>query len=182
MRKQVFGRKFKRDTNERKALFKSLASSLVMYEHIETTEEKAKAIRGHVEKMVTKVNTNNSEHARRLIQAYLTNEALVKMMTDIAPRFTKRPGGYTRIIKTRGRFSDNASMAIIEWVEKASAVGAKKVTGGKKNALDKVEATVTSAKGKSIKKTAKARTGTKVTKSSVKKAAVKKVSKKKETK
>lgn len=182
MRKQVFGRKFKRDTNERKALFKSLASSLVMYERIETTEEKAKAIRGHVEKMVTKVNTNNSEHARRLIQAYLTNEALAKMMTDIAPRFTKRPGGYTRILKTRSRFSDDASMAIIEWVEKARTVGAKAVQGGKKDALDKVEATVTSANEKSIKKTAKAGAGTKATKSSGKKTAAKPISKKKETK
>ena len=71
--------------------FKSLASSLVMYERIETTEEKAKAIKGHVEKMVTKVNTNTSEHARKLIQAYLTNEALAKMMTDIAPDLLNAP-------------------------------------------------------------------------------------------
>jgi len=122
MRKQVFGRHLKRDTNERKALFKGLASSLVMHERIETTEEKAKAIKGHVEKLVTKAKKNNSINAKRLLQAYLTHDALQKMLTDVAPRFVDRPGGYTRILKIGSRFSDNASMAIIEWVDKTSRV------------------------------------------------------------
>ncbi len=120
MKKQVFGRQLKRDTNERKALFKGLVSSLTMYERIETTEEKAKAIKGHVEKLVTKAKKNDSVQARQLLQAYLTNEALQKMVTDVAPRFSDRPGGYTRIIKIGNRFSDNASMVIMEWVEKGT--------------------------------------------------------------
>lgn len=118
MRKQVFGRHLKRDTNERKALFKGLASSLVMHERIETTEEKAKAIKGYVEKMVTRANKSNSVQAKLLLQAYLTNDALAKMFSDIAPRFINRPGGYTRIVKIGNRFSDDASMVIMEWVEK----------------------------------------------------------------
>lgn len=122
MKKQVFGRQLKRDTNERKALFKGLVSSLTMYERIETTEEKAKAIKGHVEKLVTKAKKNNSVQARQMLQAYLTNEALQKMVTDVAPRFSDRPGGYTRIIKIGNRFSDNASMVIMEWVEKGTKV------------------------------------------------------------
>ncbi len=149
-----------------------------MYERIETTEEKAKAIKGHVEKMVTKVNTNTSEHARKLIQAYLTNEALAKMMTDIAPRFTKRPGGYTRILKTRSRFSDDASMAIIEWVEKAPVVGSK-VVSGKKEVQDEVVVTATTTTSdKKVKTAAKTQTKKIPLKSSTKKT----TTKKKETK
>ena len=120
MKKQVFGRQLKRDTNERKALFKGLVSSLTMYERIETTKEKAKSIQGHVEKLVTKANKNNSEQARKLLQAYLTHEALQKMLTDVAPRFVDRQGGYTRILKIGNRFNDNASMVIMEWVEKGT--------------------------------------------------------------
>lgn len=130
MRKQVFGRQFKRDTNERKALFKGLASALVMHERIETTEEKAKAIKGHVEKLVTKAKKNESAHAKALLEAYLTHDALQKMLTDIAPRFVDRPGGYTRLIKLGTRFSDNASMAILEFVEKAVDKKVAKVKSG----------------------------------------------------
>jgi len=165
MKKQVFGRQLKRDTNERKALFKGLVSSLTMYERIETTEEKAKAIKGHVEKLVTKAKKNNSTHARSLLQAYLTNEALQKMLTDVAPRFVDRPGGYTRIIKIGNRFSDNASMVIIEWVEKKTqesksknlAAGKTTSSKNKKVADDVVaiEAKVAkSTKSKKVTKTA----------------------------
>lgn len=122
MRKQVFGRHFKRDTNERKAMFKSLASALVMHERIETTEEKAKAIRGSVEKMVTKAKKRDSVMAVRLLSPELTSPAVKKMIASIAPRFSTRDGGYTRIIKKGNRFNDNASMVLLEWVEKASAV------------------------------------------------------------
>ncbi|CAN5159331.1 hypothetical protein BH09PAT1_BH09PAT1_8460 [soil metagenome] len=137
MKKQVFGRQLKRDTNERKALFKGLVSSLIMYERIETTEEKAKSIKGLAEKIVTKAKKNNNAHARTLIQAYLTNEALQKMLTDIAPRFIDRPGGYTRILKIGNRFNDNASMVIMEWVEKSTKV---KIVPAKKTAKNAGEA------------------------------------------
>ncbi len=156
MRKQVFGRHLKRDTNERKALFKSLASSLVLHERIETTEEKAKAIKGQVEKMVTKVKKNNSNHTADLLRAHLSHEALVKLMSDIAPRFSDRPGGYTRIIKKGNRFSDNASMVFIEWVEKGAKTIAdvKAVDAPKKVVKKKVAKVQADAKVvKSVKKT-----------------------------
>lgn len=155
MRKQVFGRHLKRDTNERKALFKSLASSLVLHERIETTEEKAKAIKGQVEKMVTKAKKNNSNHTADLLRAHLSHEALVKLMSDIAPRFSDRPGGYTRIIKKGNRFSDNASMVFIEWVEKGAKVIAdvKAVDAAKKVVKKKVARVQADAKVvKSVKK------------------------------
>src|SRR5260370_19178982 len=99
MRKQVFGRKLQRDSNERKAIFKGLMSSLVMNESLKTTEEKAKAIRGQVEKLVTKAKNRGTE-ARKFLSPYLHPEAVDKVISDLAVRFEKRPGGYTRIIKT----------------------------------------------------------------------------------
>ena len=177
MRKQVFGRHLKRDTNERKALFKGLASSLVAYERIETTEEKAKSVKGYVEKLVTKAKMNNGAHVRSLLEPYLSPAAVVKMIDDIAPRFTDRPGGYVRIIKTRRRFSDNAKMVFMEWVEKStvattSSKTTKKTTARK--ASDEVKTTTTKpAKEKTTKKTP-VKTEKKTVKTPTKKAPAKK--------
>lgn len=121
MRKQVFGRKFKRDANERKALLKGLMTDLVMKESIRTTEEKAKAIRGAVEKLVTKAKIKG-DLAKPLLLPYLSLQAVEKTVNDLAKRFAQRPGGYVRIIKLGKRFGDNAGMALIEWVEKTSAL------------------------------------------------------------
>ena len=158
MRKQVFGRQLKRDTNERKALFKGLMSSLVLSERIKTTEEKAKSIKGQVEKLVTKAKKGGL-NAERLIQPYLTTDAIQKMMQDIAPRFAGRNGGYTRIIRLERRFSDNASVVLIEWVEKSQG---KKITATtlkpkrKEGTVLNAEA-VTAKSTKSEKKTSKAK-------------------------
>lgn len=145
MKKQVFGRQFKRDINERKALFKGLATSLVMHERIETTEEKAKAIKGLVEKLVTKALKNNGSHAESLLSPYLASPAVKKLIAEVAPRFANRPGGYTRIIKIGQRFNDNANMVIMEWVEKpvikATALVEKK-TKKEKNEEVALDATV----------------------------------------
>ena len=122
MRKQVFGRHLQRDTNERKALFKGLASQLVMHEHIETTEAKAKAVKGMIEKLVTKAKTKEGAHRLSLLQPYLYQPAVIKMIEDIAPRFVERPGGYIRIVKIGQRFSDNSDMVFMEWVEKSKGI------------------------------------------------------------
>lgn len=116
MRNKIFGRQFKRDTNERKALFKSLMSALILMDRIKTTHEKAKAIQGSVEKLVTKAK-KKGESSKREMGQYLTEPAIEKLIADIVPRFSKRPGGYTRIIKMQKRLSDKAHMSIIEWVE-----------------------------------------------------------------
>lgn len=115
MRKNVFGRRLKRDKNQRKALFKGLMSSLVLEERIKTTEEKAKAIKGKIEKLVTKVKKNGAS-VRNQLQEYLVPKALEKFVTDTALRFSKRPGGYTRLVKIGKRF-DSSSMVLMEWVE-----------------------------------------------------------------
>lgn len=127
MKKNVFGRKLSRDANERKALFKTLASSLVMHESITTTEAKAKAIKPYVEKLVTKAKKRQGE-ARQFIEPNLSKEAADKLIMDTSLRFTERNGGYTRIIKLGNRFADNAPVAKIEWVDKKPIKIAKKET------------------------------------------------------
>lgn len=119
MRKNVFGRQFRRDTNERKALFKSLLSALVLEERIKTTEEKAKAIKGQADKLIT-LARHHGKFASRWLQKYLTPKAVEKLVAEITPRFTGRSGGYTRFMRTGNRVADNATMAYLEWTEKKS--------------------------------------------------------------
>lgn len=121
MRKRVFGRHLKRDTNERKALFKNLLTELVLREKITTTEEKAKAIRAQAEKLITKAKRKGAQ-AEYLLQPYVSAEAVKKLMSDLSSRFASRPGGYTRLTKLGNRFGDNASMVVIELVDQASAL------------------------------------------------------------
>lgn len=116
MRKNVFGRRFKRDANARKALFKGLMSSLVLDEKIKTTEAKAKSIKADIEKLVTKAK-KREEEARRFLLSKLTPEAADKVIERIAPQFAERPGGYTRIVRLGNRATDSASMVVMEWVE-----------------------------------------------------------------
>lgn len=94
-------------------------SSLVLEEQIKTTEQKAKAIKGEVEKLITRAK-KETRLAKRLLEKRLTPKAIEKIMTDIAPRFAKREGGYTRIIRLGRRFGDDATMVIMEWVEKST--------------------------------------------------------------
>lgn len=118
MKKRIFGKKLKRDINERKALFKGLMSSLVLSEKIKTTESKAKAIRADVEKLITTAKKGKSG-VKKILEQKLSSEAVEKVIKDIAPRFSQRQGGYTRILRMGERLGDNASMVIMEWTEAA---------------------------------------------------------------
>ncbi|MBP9719376.1 MAG: 50S ribosomal protein L17 [Candidatus Levybacteria bacterium] len=131
MRKSIFGRKFKRDSNERKALFKSLMSELVLHGRIKTTEQKAKAIRASAEKLIKKAQKNGNL-ARKLLSMELIPAAMEKVITDIAPKFASRSGGYTRMVKLGRRFNDDASMVVMEWVE-----GVGQIVKGEKVAKEK---------------------------------------------
>ncbi len=131
MKKKVFGRKFKRDKNERKALFKSLMSSLVLNERIQTSEAKAKAIRGEIEKLVTKAKKGGNA-AYLVIEKTLTRPAFEKLTKEIGPRFKKRAGGYTRIIRIGEKFGDNAPLVLMEWTESAQAIVPVEVPVAKK--------------------------------------------------
>src|SRR3989344_8126074 len=121
MKKNIFGRKFKRDIKKRKALFKSLLSALVLNERIKTTEAKAKAIKAEADKLISKAR-KEEKLARKLLSVHLCPEAIEKLISEIALRFKDRNGGYVRIIKMGERLSDNARMAVMEWVEKKEIV------------------------------------------------------------
>jgi large subunit ribosomal protein L17 len=121
MNKKVFGRKLGRDKNERAALFKNLMSALIMFEKIETSESKAKAIRPEIEKLITKAKSSKVSD-KTVLEKNLTRTAFEKMVKEIGPRFAKRQGGYTRMIKIGKRFGDDSPTVIMELVDKISAV------------------------------------------------------------
>lgn len=145
MRKNVFGRQFSRDTNQRKSLFKSLISSLILQESIKTTLEKAKAIKGDVDKIVNKAKKGDMTLKIQLLQPRLGVPAMNKVIKDIAPRFKDRSSGYTSIIKLGRRFSDNAAMALMKWVVKTEIKSdVKELSAGK--VVKKVKAKIKVAK------------------------------------
>jgi len=156
MKKSVFGRKLKRDKNERKALFKSLMSAFIMNGRITTSEAKAKAVRAEIEKLVTKAK-NGSNAAKLVIEKSLTKDAFEKMVREIGPLFEKRTGGYTRLIKLGERFGDNSPVVIMEWTEEIKAIvpvqAEKKVKPAKKEKVEKPVKKV--AEKKPVKKTVK---------------------------
>ncbi len=126
MRHQVSGFKLNRMSSSRIALRRNLIKQFFLHERIRTTVTKAAAIRGEAEKMITiarKVkDAEDSEKvaARRLVASRLgnnSNEVIKKLFDEIAPRFSERNGGYTRILKLGPRFGDKAEMALIEFVE-----------------------------------------------------------------
>ena len=117
MRHRVFGRKLGRDVKAKKALFKNLINALIEHQEIRTTEAKAKAIRGLVDKFVSRAKKKDL-HSRRLVFSFLQNKKMVnKLFEEIGPRFGKRPSGFTRIIKLGRRKGDGAMMVKMEFVE-----------------------------------------------------------------
>jgi large subunit ribosomal protein L17 len=117
MRHRVFGRKLGRNVKSRKALFKNLINALIEHQEIQTTEAKAKAIKGLVDKFVSRAKKKDL-HSRRLVFSFLQNQKMVnKLFEEIAPRFKQRPSGFTRIIKLGRRKGDAAMMVKMEFVE-----------------------------------------------------------------
>jgi large subunit ribosomal protein L17 len=111
------GKKLGRDSAHRKALYSNLAGALIEHGRIKTTVTKAKAVKPHVEHMIT-LGRRGDLHARRQATAFLRSRDVVhKLFADVAPLFKDRPGGYTRIIKIGTRPGDSAEMAYIELVD-----------------------------------------------------------------
>lgn len=116
MRHKCIAKKFGRSMAHRKALMSSLVTNLILNDRIETTLPKAKQARRDAEKMVT-LARKGTLAARRLAASRLRNPgAVMKLFDAVVPAMDGRPGGYTRIIKTRARRGDAAEMAILEWV------------------------------------------------------------------
>jgi large subunit ribosomal protein L17 len=118
VRHRKSGRQLGRNTHHRLALFRSLVTSLLEHERIETTEAKAKEIRILTDRMIT-LGKDGSLHARRRAASYIRTKTVVsKLFKDLAGRFSERKGGYTRLIKTRRRVGDAAPMVVIELVSR----------------------------------------------------------------
>jgi large subunit ribosomal protein L17 len=109
------GRKLHRKVGPRKALMKTLASSLVIHEKIKTTEAKAKELSPYIEKKITKAKKGDVA-SRRILNKFFSDNVTKKLVDEIAPKYKERNGGYTRVIKLGIRKSDGAKMAIIELV------------------------------------------------------------------
>lgn len=109
-------RKLGRNSSNRKALFRSILSSFIKHERIETTVTKAKEVNSHVAKLITLAKQGDL-HARRQVLAVLVDEeATRKLFDEIAPKYAERQGGFTRIYRVGPRRGDAAEMAIIELV------------------------------------------------------------------
>jgi large subunit ribosomal protein L17 len=116
MRHRNAGRKLSRNTPHRRALLRNLVTSFLEHGRLMTTLPKAKEVRPLAEKMIT-LGKRDSLHARRQVQAYVMKEAIAKKVFDtIAPKFSDRKGGYSRIIKLGNRKGDGADLAIIELI------------------------------------------------------------------
>ena len=105
-------------------MFKNLVTDLLRYEQIQTTEQKAKEIRGMAERIIT-YGKDGTVHARRQALRFVTDKDVVdRVFTVYGPRYAARPGGYTRILKLGQRLGDGASIAIIELIGNEKAAGA----------------------------------------------------------
>lgn len=117
MGQRAKGRAFNRPTNQRTALLRSLARSLILHERISTTEAKAKELRPFIEKVITAGRTDSVAN-RRLVNSTLGGdaEATAKVFTTLAPRYATRPGGYTRIVKRAPSATTGRTNAYIAFV------------------------------------------------------------------
>ncbi len=114
MRHKIAGRKLGRNPSHRRSLLRNLVTSFLEHERLVTTLPKAKEVRPLADKMIT-LGKKDTLHARRQVQSYLLSDATTKkVFNSIAPRFSDRPGGYSRIVRLGPRVGDGADVAIIE--------------------------------------------------------------------
>lgn len=111
------GHKLGRQRDQRRALLKGLATSLVMEESIETTLPKAKELVRYIEKLITKAKKGDLANRRTVIAGLSTQVAATKLVDQIAPQLTGRTSGHVRVERTRLRVGDGAQMAIVEFVD-----------------------------------------------------------------
>ncbi|MFA5185582.1 MAG: 50S ribosomal protein L17 [Patescibacteria group bacterium] len=111
------GKTLDRKRGPRVAMLRNLATSLVLYEQMNTTLAKAKAIRPIVEKLITTGRTKTLTSRRQLARVLNVESAVNKVLEELGPRYAKRPGGYTRIIKLGTRQGDGAEIAQIQLVK-----------------------------------------------------------------
>jgi large subunit ribosomal protein L17 len=137
------GRKFHRERDQRRALIKGLADSLVKYESIETTLPKAKEIVPYVEKLITKAKKGDLHNRRQVLAGLQTVASAHKLVDEIAPKLGGRVSGHLRVERTRVRRGDNAQLARVSFVDDLKTAPVSKpaaaVPETKKPAQAKVE-------------------------------------------
>ncbi|MGZ4383055.1 MAG: 50S ribosomal protein L17 [Gaiellaceae bacterium] len=117
MRHQHTGKKLGRDSSHRKALYANLACALIEHGRIKTTEAKAKAVKPLAEQMITLGRRGDLAAKRQAISTLRSRDVVHKLFADVAPRFSERPGGYSRIVKLGPRPGDAADMVYLELVD-----------------------------------------------------------------
>lgn len=154
MRHGYAHRKLGRTSSHRNAMFRNQLASMIESERIVTTLPKAKELRPQIERLIT-LAKNDSVHARRQAARQVPDDALIaKLFNTIGPRFSTRPGGYTRILKLGARRGDAAEMAILELVERTADADAKPDTPAKGGAKKKAAEPAGDDKPKRAKKAA----------------------------
>src|SRR5690348_9625522 len=156
MRHGMANRKLGRTSSHRNAMFRNQLASLIESERIVTTLPKAKELRPQIEKLIT-LAKNDSVHARRQAFRQVQDDALIaKLFDTLGPRFSTRPGGYTRILKLGARRGDAAEMAILELVERTEAETKAETPakGAKKAAKPKADEPAAEDKPKRTRKAA----------------------------
>jgi large subunit ribosomal protein L17 len=159
MRHKVAGWKLGRNTAHRRSLLRNLVTSLILEDRIETTIPKAKAMRPHVEKMIT-LGKRGDLSARRLASSYLMTDEAVKVLFDkVAPRYGDRQGGYLRIVRAGWQKGDGAEKAFVELLgaekeldekrQKRAEARAKRVAEARK-AMEEAEAQAQQASGPEV--------------------------------
>ena len=131
------GRKFGRERDQRRALMKGLADSLVKYEKIETTLPKAKEIVPYIEKLITKAKKGDLHSRRQVIAGLHTVESAHKLVDELAPKMKGRVSGHVRVTRTILRRGDNAQMATVTFVDDFKEVPVAKAAAAKPAAAKK---------------------------------------------
>src|SRR5262245_30790777 len=127
------GRKFHRERDQREALIKSLAESLIKYEAIETTLPKAKEVVPYVEKLITKAKKGDLHNRRQIISDLQTIASAHKLVDEIAPKLDGRTSGHLRVERTRTRRGDNAQLARVSFVDDLTAAPVAKAAKAEKS-------------------------------------------------
>ena len=131
MRHRISGQRLNKSAAHRNSMRRSLMKDVIQYERIQTTEAKARAVRGEIERIITIAKRGRVTgdavrlvHARRLVISRIGDQALAKkVFDDIAPRYVNRAGGYTRMLKLEARRGDAAKQVLLELVEEEQPVG-----------------------------------------------------------
>jgi large subunit ribosomal protein L17 len=152
MRHRQRARKLGRSPSHRLAMYRNLVTSLLQHERVETTDAKAKEVRRIADRMITLGKRGDLHARRRALRVLRERDVAAKVFDELAERYRTRPGGYTRVLKTRNRVGDAAAMSLVELVEPLEQ---SKPTGGKKRSKKKAAAKKATAKKTTKKATRK---------------------------